>query len=449
MTTAARPVGRAAELALLSPRRAALVLAWPGIVENLVRVGWQSALVVFVGRLGVEALAAYFASLQYVFLLFPVWYSLSIGTIALVGRRMGAGAPDEAAEFTRQSLILGTLLGLASGAIFVLFAEQLLLLLGTTPQVASVGRPYLQITGGANALATVAFIGSAALRAAGDARSPLVVAIAGAGVGVSLAAVLTPPFGLIGLGVAQLIANVVQLVAILGLLLRGRAGFRLAGAWRLVRSEARTLLGISLPASGEQAILSVGLLVMSVLVLRLGTAPFAAYSVLGQIESISFMPCFGFSIAASALVGQALGANDPTRAERTVVAAAQPAMLWSGGVGLLFLLVPEPIIGLFTTDPNVIAVGAPALRVAGLGQLGMAYNFVVAGSLRGAGDTAFTLKATAANWFLVRLPLTLLLGFALGLGVLGVWAAVVTDYYARAAILTWRFRSRVWASLKY
>ncbi len=93
-----QPVGRAPELAALTPRRAAFALAWPGILENLIRVLWNTSVFVLVGRTGAVELAAFGLAAQFIFLLFPVWSSLSVGTIALVSRRMGAGRSEEAAE---------------------------------------------------------------------------------------------------------------------------------------------------------------------------------------------------------------------------------------------------------------------------------------------------------------------------------------------------------------
>ncbi|HEY7624272.1 MAG TPA: MATE family efflux transporter, partial [Candidatus Limnocylindria bacterium] len=106
------PSTRAAELAALHPQRAALELAWPGIVENLITAAGQATVFAFVGHLGAVATAAVGAAWQFLFLLFPVWRSLAIGTMAHVSRRMGEGRAGRAADVTRQSLIVGTFAGL-------------------------------------------------------------------------------------------------------------------------------------------------------------------------------------------------------------------------------------------------------------------------------------------------------------------------------------------------
>src|SRR2546427_401637 len=145
---------RAAELARMDPQRAMLELAWPGIVGNLTSTLGQAAIFAFVGHLGAVATAAVGASWQFLFLLFPVWRSLAIGTMAHVSRRMGEGRTETAADVTRQSLVLGAFAGLAFGVFFVVFARPLLTLIGATDEVAAIGVPILAIVGGASPFTT-------------------------------------------------------------------------------------------------------------------------------------------------------------------------------------------------------------------------------------------------------------------------------------------------------
>jgi putative MATE family efflux protein len=446
----ARPAGRAAELALLSPRRASLQLAWPGILENLIRLGAQTVFFAVVGHIGANELAAYGASIQYLFLLFPIWQSLSVGSIALVSRRIGAGEPAEAAAFARQSLLLGLALALVTGAGFLLFAEQLLLAYGATPAVASIGAPYLRLSGGANAITTLLVIALAVLRAGGDTRSPFLITAVSSLVSVPLGYVLLGAIGLPGVAIGWLAANGAALAWALALLLRGHVGFRLGdGSWRLDRGRVATLLDISLPSAGDQIAITLGVWLLGFLALRLGTVTYAAHNVVGQVESISFLPCLGFATAASVMVGQSLGMQDVARAERAGWAAAQTAAIWTSLAGLGMIVFAEPAMRVFSTDELVVAAGIGAMRVIGFGQPAQAINFVMGGALRGAGDTRFTMLVSAFDWFVVRLPLALLFGFVLDLGLTGLWLALVVDYFIRGSIFIWRFRSRAWARRRY
>jgi len=446
------PTARVTELAELSPARAALSLAWPGIVEQLVRAAGQATIFAFIGHLGAVATAAAGAGLQFTFLLFPVFQSLSIGTIALVSRRLGEGRRADAASITRQSLVLGAIMGVLTGVGFAVFAEQLLALIGAAPDVVRVGAPYLAVIGGFNAFQTITIIGTSAMRAAGDTRTPMLLSFGGtlAALAISYVLIVQLGFGIMGNAYGFVAVSAVFAVVTLWLLWRGRAGLSIAGGpWGLFPSTVRSIMSISLPSAAEGLLFSLGLIFIGGLVLRFGTEAFAAHQIVIQLESISFLPCIGFSTAAASLVGQSLGLRDPERAMRVGWAAARMAMLWTAAIGLLMVLFPAALLALFTSDPGVVAAGIGSTIIIGLAQPAQAVVFALAGSLRGAGDTRYTLRITAFNWIVVRLPLCVLLGGVLGLGLAGVWLALAIDYFIRAGLMALRFRSGAWQRLRY
>jgi len=445
------PSARAAQLARLSPARAALELAWPGIIEQSVSAGGTAAVFALVGHLGANATAGVGAAGNFLFLMFPVWRSLAIGTIAIVSRRMGEGKPQDAADATRQSLVLGGLAGIAFGVMFVVFAEPLLRLLGASDEVVAVGAPFLRVIGAASGASTVWLIGTSAMRAAGDTRTPMYLTSAGAIVSLALAYVLINVLGVgpMGAAYAQAIVWILGMIAMIVLLWRGVAGLSIAGGtWHLTKATVRRIFGISLPSAGESATFSFGILALSVFVFRLGTEQVAAHQIVGQIETFSFFPCIGFSAAASALVGQALGMRDRERAMRAGWSAAGMALVWATIAGVLFVLIPGFLLGLFTNSSAVQIAGIGALAIVGLGQPAQAVIFALGGALRGAGDTRFPLIASVVSWFLIRLPLAYTLGFPLGMGLTGIWLAVTVDYFVRAALLAVRFRSGEWARVR-
>ena len=444
-----RPAGRAAQLALLSPARAAFELAWPGIIEQLIRASGQTVVFAFIGHLGAIATAAVGASLQFTFLLFPIFNALSIGTVALVSRRMGEHRADEAARVVRQSLVLGAVAGVVTGALFALSARPLLLLLGADAAVADTGAPYLAVLGGLNVFQTISIIGVSAMRAAGDTRTPMWLSAAGSALTIpgTYLLVTVAGLGIMGAAYAQIAISVVFCFATIALLWRGVAGIRISGGpWRLERPTLRALASISGYSAGESFLFSVGILALGFLVLRLGTEAYAAHQLVSQLESLSFLPCVGFSAAAAALVGQSLGMRDIDRALKSGWAAARMAALWTTVAGGIFIAFPAFFLGIFTGDQSLITAGIGALVVIGFAQPAQAVNFTMGGALRGSGDTRFTLATTIVNWFVIRLPLAVLLAFPLGLGLAGIWIAVLVDYCVRAVILVLRFKSGRWST---
>src|SRR5713226_9967166 len=247
--------------------------------------------------------------------------------------------------------------------------------------------------------------------------------------------------GPMGSAYAQTTTWVLGMSAMFVVLWRGTAGLSIAGgSWRLTTTTIRRIFEISLPSAAESATFSFGILALSFLVFRLGTNEVAAHQIVGQIETFSFFPCIGFSIAASALVGQALGMRDHQRAMSAGWAATGMALIWATTAGLLFVVVPSLLLGLFTNADAVVVAGAGALAVVGLGQPAQGVIFALGGALRGAGDTRYPLMVSLFNWFVIRLPLAYVLAFPLGLGLAGVWLGVTVDYFVRAALLAWRFR---------
>ncbi len=445
------PSARAAQLARLSPSRAALELAWPGIIEQSLSALGTAAVFAFVGQLGPTATAAVGAAGSFLFLMFPVWRSLAIGTVAVVSRRMGEGRAADAADATRQSILLGAIAGLIFGVFFVVFAAPLLRLLGANEEIVAIGAPFLAVVGAANGAATVWLIGTSAMRAAGDTRTPMFLTGAGVVLSVLLAYLFINVMGVgpMGSAYASTIAWLFGLSIMVVLLWRGIAGLTIAGGpWRLSRATIRTLFAISGPSAAESATFSFGILALSGLVFRLGTDEVAAHQIIGQIETFSFFPCIGFATAASALVGQALGMRDAERARRAGWAAASMALVWGVVAGLSFVVLPGVLLGLFTISGAVVAAGIGALVVVGIGQPAQALIFALGGALRGAGDTRYPLMVSLVNWFVVRLPLAYVLCFVFGLGLTGIWLGVTIDYFVRAVLLAMRFRGDAWARVR-
>lgn len=444
----APPSPRALELARLSPHKAALELAWPGIVEQLFRASGGTVTFAIVGQLGAAATAAMGASFAYLFLLFPIWGALSTGTLAVIARRMGEGRPDAAADAMRQSLMLATALAVASGLAFVALAEPLLVIIGASAEVVAIGAPFLALLGGLNLVQTLGIIGINGMRAAGDSRTPMWLSLGASLSFVPLAYALVLPlgYGVMGAAYAQLLVNAVFLVVIFVLLWRGRAGLRLAGGrWTFQRATVRSLMSVSLPSMVETLLFSVGILALGGIVFRFGTEAYAAHQIIGSIEAMSFLPCVGFSAAAAALVGQSLGMHQPERAKAVGWAATRMAALWTSAAGIAFAILPAFFLGLFTSSPEVVAAGVGAMIVVGIAQPAQAVIFTIGGALRGAGDTRWTLALTTLNWFVVRFPLAVLLGIVLGWGLTGVWVAVAIDYAVRAGLMARRFAGGAWA----
>jgi Na+-driven multidrug efflux pump len=198
----------------------------------------------------------------------------------------------------------------------------------------------------------------------------------------------------------------------------------------------------------ESLFRSGGMLLFTVIVFQLGTAVVAAQQIAQQAAFLSMMPGFGFSMAATALVGQRLGARDPGQADQASWFATRACLVWMVGMGVAFFVGGPWIMRAFTDDLAIIEHGIAALRVIALAQPGQAIGIVLAGSLRGAGDTRYPMLATALAMWAVRLPVAWLFGIALEFGLAGIYLGWVLDSVVLGLMTWWRYRAGDWKARK-
>ncbi len=433
-------------------RRLVLRLAWPSIVENMLQSVFGVALLLLVARLGPAAVAGFGAASGLTMVAMSGFFSLSMGATVLVAHATGAGTPAAARLAAKQALLLGLVVGLLATVVGVAFAPQLVAALGAGPDVVREGAAYLRTFALGGVFIVTTFIAGGVLRGTGDARTPMLVTLAPLILSLLLAYPLTfgglglPALGLAGAGLASTIARGLDCVALGALLAHPAGAVSVAGrsGWRPAAGPLRRLAGIGLPSMAESLLRSGGMLLFTVIVFRLGTAVVAAQQIAQQAAFLSMMPGFGFAMAATALVGQALGARDPARADRASWFAARACLTWMGAMGVAFFFGGPLIMRAFTADPEIIAHGVAALRVIALAQPAQALGIALAGSLRGAGDTRFPMVTTGLAMWAVRLPVAWFCGITLGLGLPGVYLGWVLDA-AALGLVTWlRYRTGSW-----
>jgi putative MATE family efflux protein len=287
-------------------------------------------------------------------------------------------------------------------------------------------------------------LSAAIFQGAGDTRTPLWAMV---GVNV-LHVVLAVPlvFGLLGLpqlGVvgAALASGLSEGAGALWLLWQARRRGLLRGQgerWGL--PELPRILRVALPAVGERLLTNGMQLVFARIVISFGVAAYAAHQVGLSIESLSFLPGLGFSKAATTLVGQRLGAKDPAGARRSVQQANRMAVGIMTVWGILFILFPRTWVLLFTSDPGVLAYSIPLLPIMGLLQPPLAVAMIMAGALRGAGETLIVLAGAILGGWVIRLPLAYFGGVVSGVGMTVVWISMILDWIVRGSVFTWQFR---------
>jgi len=183
-------------------------------------------------------------------------------------------------------------------------------------------------------------------------------------------------------------------------------------------------------------------------VISLGTVHYASHQVCVNITSVSFMTGFGFSMAATALVGQSLGRKDPDLAQKYALTTSKIGVGIMTLLGAIFFLFGGNLVSLYSADPEIISMGAMILKYAAFAQPAMAFYSIMSGALRGAGDTRYPLYITFAGMWTLRIGSAHLLVQILGMGLAGVWIAVNADQWVRTALVYLRFRTGRWKDIK-
>lgn len=437
--------------------RAIWRLAWPvtsGLVLSNAVLLIDAAMV---GELGPTALAAVGYATQFQSLAQSVLFAVGSGCIALMARAIGASDSQRARYAFAASLGVALLAALAvTGA--VLAAPGLWLDgLAAEPEVRDLTIPYLQLALASTLPLALAMMIENAMRANRDTRTPLWIAGAIALLKLVLNGLLIfgagpfPRLELVGAGFATLISQTIGLMLFV-LVLRGapRDG-PLALRWRDFRGAGelvRAVVRLSVPGVGERLAMNLGLLVYFRVLAEYGSVAIAAYSVGVRLLAFSWLPGSGIGAAASALVGQALGAGRRESAFRVGVDATRLAVLVALVLGIACAAFHDPIARLFTDDEATLDALVPFLLCLALAQPFLQAHFALGGVHRGAGDTITPfLAATAGNW-IFRLPLAALFTYGLGLGLVWVWYAIIFDHLTRMLWLGWSFRRRRWLDVR-
>jgi putative MATE family efflux protein len=438
-----------------SVTRQVLTLAWPSVLEQslVTLIGLVDAYIV--GHLGAAALAGVGLGGQVLNLTAALFSAVGVGATALIARHIGAQEPDEANRLARQALVLALIIGLLTAIAGFALAEPILRAFGAAPDVVAAGSAWLRVVSPSFALLGVLLVGTASLRGTGDTRTPLAVMIVVNIVNVAVAWTLTrglfgaPRLGVVGTGLGAASGHCIGGITIVLILMRGRGHLKLG--WRVPRPDLarlRRILNIGLPAGAEQVLLQVALLNLAVIIAQFGTAAYAAHQIGLRIAALSYLPGWGFSIAATTLVGQELGARRPERARQATQVSFFFALMVMSVMGVMLFLFNAPILRAFTSDADVIRAGTVVLSTSGLMQPLLAAAFVFSGALRGAGDTRATMAITLSSVWGLRLVTAYLLGIALGLGLFGAWLAIGVDFAFRALMFWLRFRAGKWTTLR-
>src|SRR6266436_1571759 len=438
-----------------SLNRAILLLAIPMVLEMVLESLFAVVDVFWVGRLGADAVATVGLTESLLSLVFAVGLGLSLSTTAMVARRIGEKDPAGAAVAGVQAIVIGIAISLLVGVPCAFLAPRLLGLMGASPQIIAVGSGYARIALGGSGAIMLLFLNNAIFRGAGDAAIAMRLLWVSNIINLVLDPCLIfgwgpfPKLGVTGAALATFIGRSIGVLYQFYRLLRGTERIRILKSQIRVQYDVLLrLLRVSLTGILQFAIAHTSWIGLVRIVSIFGAAALAGYTIAIRIVIFVILPSWGLSNAAATLVGQNLGAGHPERAEKAVWRTGLYNVIFLGLIGVIFIFFAEPIVRLFTRDPDVVPLGAACLRIVSYGNLGYAYFMVMMQAFNGAGDTITPTIVNFFGFWLFEIPLAYWLAIPLHMRSNGVFFSIAIAESAMAVTSAVLFRRGQWKKQK-
>lgn len=394
---------------------------------------------------------------QLYFLVIIVANAISIGTLALVSRAVGAGNLKRALEVSRQSMLFSILVTLAIMSIFLGFNREIIAIAGFPDQIRGIAETFLEIFTFALGPNYILIIASAIFRASGEVKKPLVAMILVSSLNIIGDFVLVfgyppiPALGYPGIALSGAVSVTAGTIACLLMFASTRWRGIYRDSWRLSFDTIKAISRIGWPAALLQMSWNFATILIYNILGHLKGENIAALAALAnglRIEAVIYLPAFALNMAASVLVGQNLGAGNPERAEKLAWITAWAGVAIMSAMALIVFIWADFFASTVAKDKGVLAETVRYLRITMLSEPFLALSLVLGGGLQGAGDTRSTMWVTFISMWIIRLPLAWLLSLNMGFGPVGVWSAMVSSMMIQGLMMSWRFHQGKWKYIK-
>lgn len=432
-------------------------LSWPMLIIMVLNfiVGFTDIYVAGLINPQVQAAVGFISQLY--FLVVIVANAVSIGTLALVSRAVGANDLERAQHIAKQSLLFSLACALSLAVTGLLFTREIIVLAGVPPEIQDITVTFFRIFVFALGPNYVLIISNAIFNASGEVKKPLmtmtvvavfnIVAVFGLVFGFG-------PFSALGYrGIATATAISLIIGMLINILFLSFSRWRrlFAGPWEISGETIGKIIRIGWPAAMLQITWNAGSIVLYNILGRLGDTSITALASISnglRIEGIIYLPAFALNMAASVLIGQNLGAGAPQRAEKAGWKIALSGVFFVSALAIVFFLNAGYFASLLARNQDVLEETTRYLRFNMLSEPFMAMSAILGGALQGAGDTRGTLKVIGICMWLIRLPLAWFFALVLHYGATGVWMAMVISMCIQGILMATRFHKGTWKRLK-
>jgi putative MATE family efflux protein len=433
-----------------SIRKAVFLLAIPMILELSLESVFALVDIFFVSKLGENAIASVGLTESVITLVYSIAIGLSVAATAVVARRIGEKNPDAAAHAGAQSLIICFIISAFVTAAGVIFAPDILNLMGASKEVVADGAIFTRIMFGGSLVIMLIFLINGIFRGAGNAAMAMKSLWIASLVNIILCPVLIHFFGLKGAAMATVTGRTCGVLYQCYHLIKGKGTIKIkASHFTVDMPIIKSIINIGWPATLQFIIASGSWIVLARLVAETGGTPASAgYQIAIRNVVFFILPAWGLSNAAATLVGQNLGAKEIDRAEKSVMLTAKYNAIFMGVVMVIFLFLSKYIVSFFTKDAEIIKYGAQALQIMGSAYIFYGLGMVMTQALNGAGDTKTPTWINFVGYWLFQVPLAYLLVKGFELGISGALLSIPIAETAAALAAWYYFKKGKWKEVK-
>lgn len=432
-------------------RRAIFLLGVPMILELVMESTFAVVDIYFVGKLGASAVATVGLTETYLYLLYSIGMGLSMAVTAIVARRIGEKNKDDAGSSAVQSIFLALLASAPFAIAGIFFPKELLMLMGADEWSIQNGYVYTQWMLGGNAVIMLLFVINAIFRGAGDAAIAMKVLFISNAINIILDPLLifgwgpVPAMGIEGAAIATNIGRGVGVGVQIWILFKGGKHIKvLLSQIRWKAADMRNIFNTSLGGVGQMIVAMTSWIFLMRILAGVGSEAVAGATIALRIMMFTMMPAFGLSNAAATLVGQNLGARDAERAESSIWRIGLYNMVFLVSVSIIYFFYNESLMQIFTSDPNVIAIGGEWLKIISYSYFVYGWWMVTTQAFNGAGDTKTPTYINLVFFWLIQIPLAYYLALEMNWDQSGVFWAVFISETLAGLFTVWLFTRGKW-----
>lgn len=426
-------------------------VTWPIFVDSILRMLLGTVDVFMISRISDTATGAVGLSNEIIYFCIMMFGFVALGTSVVVAQYIGARREQEAGRISALAITINLLFGIVVSLVLVSFGEPLMRLLHLSTEQMEIASPYLKIIGGFIWIEALSYAISSIIRSHGSTKSVMYVTF-----GVNIIHVIGnyllifgnfgfPEWGVTGAAISTVISRSIGIIVLFVILYRYlplRIRLKDYVTWN--GSYVKKILSVGLPAAGEHLSWQSQYLMVVSFVNMISVTALNTHVYVMNVSNYFMALAVAIGSGTEIIVGQMVGSGDVKAAYQRLMRSLKISFLLTLAVVGIASLFRYELIGMFTKDPNIIALGAGIFLLSIVLEPGRTFNLVIINSLRAAGDARFPVLMGVISMWGISVPLAYFLGVHLEIGLMGIWIAFIIDEWVRGLLMLLRWRSRAW-----